>query len=121
MDDARTLGRRNFTLQSSLAVLGGVAITVTGCSSTSGPTSPSPTPSPSNVTGSVAVNHGHEAVVTGAELMAANALSLNIQGAATHPHTVELTADDLAQIDDGARVSRDSSSDDGHRHTVTFN
>ena len=126
MDDSTTLGRREFTLQSALAVLGGVAITITGCSSDSfSPTSPSPTPapmgSPSNVTGSVVANHGHEAVITGAQLMAADAISLNIQGAATHPHTVELTTAEVTQIDNGGRVSKDSSTDDGHRHVVTFN
>ena len=126
MDDSPTLGRREFTLQSALAVLGGVSITVTGCggdsmSPTSASPTPSPTGSPSTVTGSVAANHGHQAAITGAQLMAGNAISLNIQGTSTHPHTVELTAAEVTQIDNGGRVSKNSSLDDGHRHAVTFN
>ena len=58
-----------------------------------------------------------------AQLTAADTISLDIQGTATHPHTVELTANEVQQIDDGARVSKDSSVGDfdAHRHTVTFN
>jgi len=115
--------RRAFTVQSLMAMLAGVTITITGC----GDGDDSPTsPSPEDTTGSVSVNHGHTAVVTSAELMAGNAVSLNIRGTATHPHTVELSTAEVDQIAAGQRVSKTSSTDDSpdagrHNHVVTFN
>ena len=44
-----------------------------------------------------------------------------VQGASTHPHTVELTSDEVAQISAGTQVAKMSSTDDGHSHAVTFN
>ncbi len=119
--------RRDFTVRSALAVLGGVAITITGCSDTDGPTSPAPTPpSPppaarGDVSGVVSANHGHTAVVTGAQLTAANTLVLDITGTANHPHRVELSASELSGIASGQRVSKLSTTDFAHNHTVTFN
>ena len=121
MHESKLVNRREFTLHSAMAILGGVAISVTACDSDS-PTTPTPTSS-DTVTGAVAANHGHSAVITAAQLTAADTISLDIQGTATHPHTVELTATEVQQIDDGAQVSKDSSVGDfdAHRHTVTFN
>ena len=119
--------RRDFTVQSALAVLGGVAITITGCSDSESPTSPAPTPpvpppaTPGDVSGVVAANHGHVAVVTGAQLTAATTLLLDIAGAANHPHRVELSPSELSGIASGQRVSKLSTTDFGHNHSVTFN
>jgi hypothetical protein len=66
-------------------------------------------------------NHGHSAVITGAQLTASGTLALNIQGVATHEHTVDLTASDVNAIAGYQRVSKTSSTRDGHAHTVTFN
>jgi len=116
--------RRAFTVQSLMAMLAGVTITITGCGGGgNSPTSPSPG---NSRTGSVTVNHGHTAVVTSAQLMAGNAVSLNIVGTATHPHTVELSAGEVGQIAAGQRVSKASSTEDSpdagrHNHVVTFN
>ncbi len=128
MDDSKPIGRREFSLHSALAILSGVAITVSGCASDS-PTDPSPSPGPGpdpdpdpdDLEGTVSANHGHEAVITGAELTAGNMLSLDITGTADHPHTVELSEDEVMRIADGDTVAKVSSSDDGHTHTVTFN
>jgi hypothetical protein len=49
------------------------------------------------------------------------ALQLDITGSATHPHSVQLSAGDIGDIAEGRRVSKDSSTNDGHSHTVTFN
>lgn len=123
MEGPRLFDRREFTLASALAVLSGVAITVSGCGGGS-PASPSPTPgagSSNEKVGTVSANHGHSAVITSAQLTAAGTLSLNIQGSATHPHLVDLTAGDVAAIAGSQRVARTSSTDNGHAHTVTFN
>jgi len=125
--DARTImiGRREFTLEAVLALLSGVVITITGCGGGNSPTSPSPSPSPSpssgDKTGQISNNHGHSAVITSAQVSAGNAVTLHIQGVATHDHTVELSGSQILSIAGGQVVSKSSSTDVGHDHTVTFN
>lgn len=112
-----TLTRREFTLRSAMLALSGVAITISGCSE--GPTEPTYT----DAVGTVNTNHGHAATITAAQLSAAAAIVLEIQGTSSHPHSVELTSADLRAIRSGQRVSKESSpSPSGsHAHTVTFN
>jgi len=124
--DTRTIsiGRREFTLEAVLALLSGVVITVTGCGRDSGtPTSPSNSPSPSggDKVGSISDNHGHTAVITSAQLSAGNGITLHVMGSATHDHTVELSGAQIASIAAGQVVSKSSSTDVGHDHTVRFN
>jgi len=125
-DQSHSISRREFTLEWALAMLAGVAITITGCSSDS-PSSPT-TPSSSgggttsgDVNGVVSANHGHIATITAAQITAAGALSLNIMGNATHNHVVSLTATQLQQIGSKQQVAVVSTTDSGHDHTVTFN
>jgi hypothetical protein len=126
---AAPMSRREFTVESVLALLAGVTITITGCGGSTTPTSPSTTGSgsgggtstTSDVTGNISANHGHVATVTGAQITSANAITLNIQGTATHNHTVQLTADQLRSIGARTQVAVSSSNDAGHQHTVTFN
>ncbi len=128
MKQDKTLGRREFTVASAIAVLSGVAITVSGCGGSSNspatpttPTTPA-TPAPSaDAVGTVGSNHGHSAVVEAARLAAPEEVSLDITGTSSHPHTVGLSADEIEQIGAGARVSKESSVDASHSHTVTFN
>jgi hypothetical protein len=117
------ISRREFTVEAVMALLAGVTITVSGCGGNSSPSTPtSPTPAASaDVAGSVSANHGHTATVNSMQISAAGAVTLNIQGSATHPHTVALTADEVRAIGARTRVTKTSSSDDGHNHTVTFN
>ena len=120
MTDSNKLTRRDFTVSSALALLSSVPITITGCgSSTDTPTTPAPTPS--DVTGTVGTNHGHTAVVMAAQLTSDTTVILDITGESSHPHTVELTPADLDQIAAGARVTKTSSTNEEHAHTVTFN
>lgn len=133
----RQLDRREFTLGSALALLSGVVITVTGCGD-EGPSSPSPTttttpptpptppttppgPSSGDVVGVVGSNHGHQAVIEAAQLAAGDRVVLDIRGMADHPHSVELSDVEVQQIAGGARVSKLSSTEQAHAHTVTFN
>lgn len=119
LEPAPTIDRREFTLQAALAILAGVTITVAdACGGNSNPTSP--TAAPSDVNGAISANHGHIAVITGAQITAASAISLNIQGTATHPHTVDISQADLRSLLAKQPVSRDSSNNSGHMHTVTF-
>ena len=122
------LTRRDFTLAAAMAVLSGVAISVSGCGgdSPASPAAPSPSGSGSTSaggdrTGTIGSNHGHSAVIASAQLSASGGLTLNIQGTSSHPHTVALTGADLSAIANNQRVSKESSNDASHTHTVTFN
>ena len=113
--------RREFSLQSALAILATCIITVSedACGSKS-PTTPTPAPTVNDVTGSISANHGHTATIKAADITAGNAISLDIQGSATHPHTVAISQSDLQTLKNRQAVSRDSSNNSGHSHTVTF-
>jgi len=130
--------RREFTLASALAVLSGVAITITGCGGGSGgaygggggdgygPGTP-PTPMAGDKTGSISANHNHEALITAARLTAGAAISLDIRGQADHTHNVELSAAEINAIAANQQVTKPSSSSNtggiygDHLHSVTFN
>jgi hypothetical protein len=117
------IGRREFTRAGVLALLSGVAITMVDCGSSSSP-SPTPTPTPTptgDVVGSVSANHGHSAVILAAQITAGNAVSLDITGQANHPHTVDLSASDVAAAGAHQQVQKTSSTNSGHDHVVTFN
>jgi hypothetical protein len=124
-----TVSRRDFTVKSALALLSGVAITIVGCNDSDSPMSPSVTPTPppttpttrGDVTGAVSANHGHAAEISGAELAAGNSLNLDITGRANHPHTVNLSANEITQIANGQRVTKAASTNSAHDHDVTFN
>lgn len=127
LDHSRSISRREFTLEWALAMLAGVAITISGCSSDK-TSSPTPNPAPgggggtsTDVTGVVSANHGHIATVTAARINAAAGFDLDIMGNATHPHTITLTASQVQQIGTRQTVSVVSTTNSGHDHTVTFN
>jgi hypothetical protein len=123
----RTLDRREFTLQSAMAILSAATITISGCGgggSSPAPTpnpNPNPNPGPGDVAGTITGNHGHTATISAAVLTAANAIQLDIRGGADHPHTVSLSASEVTMIGARQTVSKVSTNDQGHSHTVTFN
>jgi hypothetical protein len=131
--------RRDFATALALAMLGGATITVSGCGgggsgyggggNPNGPGAggdgdygPGGDVDPGGgEVGQVSANHGHRAVITRAELTAGDGLGLDIRGAATHTHSVELSGAEVVSIRNGARVSKGSSTTEAHQHTVTFN
>ncbi len=120
------MDRREFTLDAALAILGGTVITITGCGGGGGsPTAGNPpgssAPPTQDETAGISDNHGHSAVIRSAEFVAGNAISLDIRGSADHPHTVSLSANELASIRAGNRVQKGCSVGMGHVHNVTFN
>lgn len=117
-DAPAALTRREFTLQSALAILSGVVITVSGCGSDSTPTTPTPTAT--DLTGAIGTNHGHVAVILAVRQTQGSAFALDIQGTASHPHTVDITQADLASLVSRQVVSKTSSTNNGHSHAVTF-
>src|SRR5215204_926997 len=122
MSDDTLLTRREFTLESALAMLAGITITITGCGDDDDNPTTNPTPATDkNATVSTDAGHSHIAVITAAQLTAGNAITLTLTGAATHIHTVDLSQAELTQIRAGTRVQKTSSNDNAHTHTVTFN
>ncbi len=124
------IDRREFAKEASLAFLSGVTVTVSACGggggSGSGPTT-STTPPPANTgdeVGEVSANHGHQAIITAAQLMAGGALQLDIAGTAGHSHSVSLPEQAVQDIRDAKpvqTVTTITSAPDPHSHTVTFN
>ncbi len=116
---ADQLTRREFTVESALALLAGVTITVAGCGDDEPSTPMSPTAQ--DVSGAVSANHNHVATITAAQITAGGAISLDIRGGATHPHTVELTAAEVQRVGTRQQVTKTSTTDNNHSHMVTFN
>jgi len=131
----RQLKRRQFTRDASLAFLGGVTVTVSACGGgggsggdyqgPTGGTTPPPSTSGSK-TGQISSNHGHQAVITAADLQAGGAVRLDIAYTAGHPHIVDLPAQAVQEIRDGKPVQKASTTTDAvgygaHIHMVTFN
>jgi hypothetical protein len=112
------MDRRKFTAGAAMALLGGAAITISGCGS--GAAITAATPPLTDVAGTVAANHNHSAVITAAQLQTGGALDLDIRGTAGHTHMVSLTADDVTNVRKGAALQKESSGN-SHTHTVTFN
>jgi len=124
-DEATTLSRRHFTLEAAMALLAGCVITISDACSNDNSTPTTPTPAPVDINGAISANHGHVAVVTGAQITAGGAITLNIQGTAVHSHTLSVSQADLQTLKNRQPVSRDSSNDVSaafgpHLHTVTF-
>jgi hypothetical protein len=119
MSDDNLLSRREFTLEWALAVLAGATITITGCGDDDD--GPGNGPSSGDRTGTISLNHGHEAVIRAATLSSPTTISLDIRGQADHPHTIDLTAAQVTTIAANGQVSVVSTNNNLHTHTVTFN
>jgi hypothetical protein len=124
MSEKSLLTRREFTVESAVAMLAGITITISGCGDDdNAPTSPSPTATDRSGTVSTDAGHTHTgAVITAAQFTAGNAISLTLAAGATgHTHSVALSQTELTQVSGGTRVQKASSNDNAHTHTVTFN
>ena len=117
--DPEDITRREFTVESVLALLAGVTITITGCDEES--PSQMPTQPAADVSGNVSANHGHVATVSGAQITTALGVALDIRGQADHPHTVTLSAAEIQRIGSRQQVTATSTTDAFHSHVVTFN
>ncbi len=121
----KDLDRREFTRLSLLAMLGGASITIAACggggSSPGGPNPPNP-PQSGDERGEITGNHGHTVTLTSAQMQAGGSVILTLTtGTPEHTHNVELTAAEVTTIRGGGRVSKTSSSEQEHQHTVIFN
>jgi 4'-phosphopantetheinyl transferase EntD len=115
------LTRREFTLDAALAILAGCVITVSDTACSKNTVQPTPAPvAPADVTGSISANHGHAATITGAQIAAGGAISLDIRSSASHPHTLAISQAELATLKNRQPITSVSSTDNGHSHSVTF-
>ncbi len=71
--------------------------------------------------GAISNNHGHTATITAAELAAGNAVNVELTLGSGHTHHLALTANDIAMVAANQKVSGESTTDNAHSHTVTFN
>jgi hypothetical protein len=67
----------------------------------------------------IGTNHGHNLVVSKADVAAGVEKTYSIQGASGHDHEVTLTAADFSQLQAGNMVTKQSSEGDLHTHEVT--
>src|SRR5437867_904969 len=112
LTESAAMTRRDFGLEAALALLASCVITICdacGGSNNTGPTNPSPVTA--DINGTISANHNHTAVVTAAQITAANVIVLNIQGTAAHNHTLSLSQADLQALKNRQPVSKDSSND----------
>ena len=119
----KDMDRREFTRLSLLGLFSGVTITVAGCGGGGGsPAAPGNPPSGGDERGEITGNHGHTVTITSAQLQAGGDVTLTLTtGTPEHTHTLALTAAEVATIRGGGRVSKVSSTEDLHQHTVIFN
>jgi hypothetical protein len=117
-DDSTALTRREFTADAVLALLMGCVITVSQACGDDNPTGP--TSNPTDINGVISANHGHIANVSGAQITTGNEVTLDIHGQADHPHTVVISAADFQTLKNRQPVSKTSTTDSFHSHTVTF-
>lgn len=102
---------------------GSVVLVIQGCggggSSYSG-APPGPGPGAAGCTDTIAGNHGHTLTIASADLDSAADKVYNIQGTATHNHTVTLTVANLRALKAGTTVVAMSSMTLAHDHAVSI-
>ena len=121
----RELSRREFTVESLMALFAGVTITVSASACGGGGNGGNPNTPDGSRSGVISANHGHTATVTAAQITAGNAVTVTL-GGSDHPHRVDLTGAEVVQIGNGVQVTKTSTVDPSaqfgpHDHTVTFN
>ena len=112
--------RREFTSAAVMALLSGYIIIVSEACGGSSNTTPTQPTTVTDVSGNISANHGHVATATAAAITAGTQVALNIQGTATHPHTLTLSGNDLTALKNRQTVTLTTTTDAGHQHTVTF-
>jgi len=68
---------------------------------------------------SISGNHGHSLTVSNADVNAALEKSYTIDGSANHSHSVTLTAANFATLSTNQQVILNSTTGNGHTHSVT--
>jgi hypothetical protein len=121
------LSRREFSerlIGSSVMLLALQACGGGGSYSSPATPTPSPAPSPASTCSSsgaqISGNHGHEVTIPLADLDSMTDMTYNIQGTATHNHTITLTVAMLQQLKNTDTTSVNSTVTQSHNHMVTI-
>lgn len=111
--------RREFLGAAAAALFAGISITILGCDDGA---STGSSPEAGDIAGEISNNHPspHRAIIKKAQIDAAAAITLHIQGSSAHDHTVSLTAEDMDKLKQGGMVTVESSSTNDHSHSVMF-
>jgi hypothetical protein len=109
-----TVTRKTFLVQ---LVPAGLLVGCGGGGGDSGGSMPPPAPG-SGCTASISGNHGHVLSIPTADLDSTTARTYDIQGSATHTHSVTFSAAQLAQLKSGQQVSVVTTIGDGHDHVI---
>jgi hypothetical protein len=70
------------------------------------------------VDATISSNHGHELRIPAADFDAGESKTYSIQGSSTHSHSITLSAQDLTDLKAGQKISKDSTTDAGHTHSL---
>jgi len=105
----KALSRRGFIGQVTGTALAGTALFIVSCGKArSAEAFLAPNPS-DDMIGEIANNHGHEVIVSGEAFDANQPITINIHAAASHPHEVSLTPEQLEDMLAGEEVVVESS------------
>ena len=74
----------------------------------------------SDADGDIDSNHGHTAVVSASQQEAGASVTVTLSLGNGHTHTVSLSGSEVASLCDGGSVTKESSEDAFHTHSVTF-
>ena len=70
---------------------------------------------------SISENHGHKLTVSVSDMENAVSKTYSIQGSSGHDHNVTLTEADFTSLKANKGIQKESTTTDGHSHTVTVN
>jgi hypothetical protein len=115
MQEFDTLDRRSL-----VALLAGATITIVACGSDSDSGNPASSTRTDDVMGEITNNHQHLARLGGPQIATGQEVTISIRGSATHDHVVAFTADEVLRLRGGERVTKGSSTTEGHQHAVIF-
>ena len=125
------MDRKTFIKNSTLGLLIAVpAYSLLSCSGSddSGPAprlDPDPTPSgnclENGTNSSISANHGHSLTVSKDDVAAGTQKEYELSAANTdgHMHTVVLSSSDFSSLSNNQRITKTSTNDGGHNHSVT--
>lgn len=97
-----------------------VALLFQGCGGGGDSPASAPAPGGAGCSDTIAANHGHTLVIATSDLDSATDKVYNIQGGATHDHSVTLTVAQLRALKAGTTVNVTSSTTFAHEHGVTI-
>ncbi|MCK0144751.1 hypothetical protein MWU78_03710 [Arenibacter sp. F26102] len=115
------------TMGAMLIALPAYSLVACSSSDNDSDTNPDPNPNPNpqgnclanGTKSTIATNHGHSLAVSTADIQAGAQKIYSIQGSSGHNHEVTLTAANFNSLKSNSSITVDSTSGDGHTHSVT--